>query len=335
MVEKRCWESRRRAASEKDSIRERDPVPVRSQRPRRVAVVGSYNVGETVVVDRLPRPGETLMGGGYSEGPGGKGSNQAVAAGRLGGEVWFLGCVGEDRYGDEALSLWKSEGIATGVKRVGAHTGFALIAVDRSGTNIIVIDPGANLKLTPRDVDAARGSIVGSRVVLTQLEIPVETAVAAGRLGKRLGATTILNPAPSRPMREIDLTAFDMVTPNEEEFGTLTGTKDLEKGTAALLKSGVKTAVVTLGERGAYVATSEVHRLVSAPRVRAVDSTGAGDAFNGALAVAMCEGMELGDAVKFANCAGALTVTKTEVVPALPTRAEVDRLMEAFASKKS
>lgn len=293
-------------------------------------MVGSYNVGQTILVDRLPKPGETLLGTGYSEGMGGKGSNQAVAARRLGGDVHFLGCVGRDRHGDEAFELWKAEGVAAQVGRGSTHTGIALIVVGREGTNTIVLDAGANMEFTSADLGAASNVMKESRVVLTQLEIPTETAVAAGRLGRKFGATTILNPAPARRMDELDLTVFDVVTPNEEEFATVTGTDDLRKGTAALLKAGAKAVIVTLGEKGAYLATKDRRCLVPAPKVKAVDSTGAGDAFNGALAVAICEGMGLESAVRFANCAGALTVTRKEVIPALPMRKDVDRLMKDY-----
>ena len=266
------------------------------------------------------------MGTGYSEGPGGKGSNQAIAARRLGSGVLFIGCIGTDKFGDEAMSLWKSEGISAGlVKRVTMHTGVALIVVkEGSGTNSITIDPGANLELLPSDVEAAEGAIGGCGVILTQLEIPPETAAAAARTGKAGGAVVILNPAPARPSAELDLSSVDIITPNEPEFKVLTGTRNLRGGAKALLKKGPRTVVVTLGERGAYVMTKDGSFRVPAPKVRAIDVTGAGDAFNGALAVALSEGEPLKQAVEFANLAGALTVTKKEVIPALPSRSDVE-----------
>jgi ribokinase len=293
-----------------------------------IAVVGSYNASETIRVSRIPRPGETVMGTGYSRGPGGKGSNQAVAARRLDGEVRFVGCVGEDKDGDEALSLWRSEKVVVkGVRRVGRHTGTALIVVkEDTGANIITIDPGANLDLSPGDIAASREVIVGCGVVLTQLEISSETAMAAARVGKEEGALIILNPAPALPASELDLTQVDVVTPNEQEFRLLAGTDSLEGGSTALLKKGPQTVIVTLGERGAYVATRKRSYVVPAPRVTSVDETGAGDAFNGALAVALSEGEDMEEAVWFANVAGALTVTKEEVIPALPRVEEVEEL---------
>lgn len=297
--------------------------------PKPIVVVGSFNLGETVRVERLPKAGETLAGSGYSAGPGGKGSNQAIAARRLGGTVRFVGCVGEDRYGDEAVELWKSEGVSAAfVKRVRTHTGIAFIVVERSGANMITIDSGANLELFPEDVKAAARAFDGSGVVLTQLEIRPETAAAAAKAGRAAGATVILNPAPARPAEELDLANIDIMTPNEQEFAVLASTDDLEAGARSLLDRGPRMVVVTLGERGAYVATKGSSFRVPALAVEAVDSTGAGDAFSGALAVAISEEAPPKEAVRFANLAGAFTVTRAEVVQALPTR----EVLEKFGS---
>jgi len=289
-----------------------------------VAVVGSYNVGLTIEVDRVPGGGETLLGKGFSQGPGGKGSNQAIAAARLGARVRFVGSVGKDSYGDEALRIWREEGISADfVKRVGVHTGLGFVLVGPSGENSIVIDPGANRELSPGDVEAARGAIEGCGVLLTQLEIPPETALAAARVARGEGATVILNPAPGMKCSSLDLSQVDILTPNEREFETLTGSPDLS-GAKGVLSMGPRAVVVTLGERGAWVITKDGSALVPAPKVDVVDTTGAGDAFNGALAVALNEGEPLTSAVRFANYAGALTVTRKEVVPALPTRGELE-----------
>ena len=290
-----------------------------------VAVVGSYNVGLTIKTQRVPSKGETVHGWGYSEGPGGKGSNQAIAAARLGAKARFLGCVGKDKFGDEALRLWEAEGVAAErVRRVDAHTGLAFIVVDSAGGNVITIDAGANSELTAADVEGDAGFVDGCGVLLTQLEIPVGVAAAASRAARKAGAKAILNPAPALPADRIDLSCVDIVTPNETEFEVMTGTSDIAAGSRGLLSKGVKAVVVTVGERGAFVTTADDHFRVPAPKVKAVDSTGAGDAFNGALAVALSEGEPLASAVRFANYAGALTVTKEEVVPALPRRRELD-----------
>lgn len=295
-----------------------------------IVVVGSYNVGLTIRVGRLPARGETVLGTGYGESPGGKGSNQAIAARRLGGRVEFIGCVGRDRYGDEALRLWEAEGVAAAaVRRVDAHTGLAFIVVDPEGTNVITVDPGANSMVDAGDLERATATLRGCGTLLTQLEIPLSPVSVASARVKECGGTVILNPAPGVRASELDLSAVDVVTPNETEFAVLTGTTDLGGGSRALLSKGPRAVVVTLGEKGAFVTTREDSFAVPAPRVNAVDCTGAGDAFNGALAVALSEGEPLAAAVKFANYAGALTVTKKEVVAALPTRAQVDEFIRS------
>lgn len=292
---------------------------------KQIVVVGSYNTGLSMRVERLPKAGETILGMGYTEGPGGKGSNQAVAARRLGGKVSFVGCVGRDRFGDAALALWKAEGIdAGGVKRTSAHTGLGFVIVDKYGNNAITVDAGANLELGPDDIEASEQVISKASTMLIQLEIPVATVNAAARIARKHGLKVLLNPAPALEASGLELDKIDILTPNEQEFLKITGQTDLKKGAAVLLSRGVRAVVVTLGEKGAFVGTPTDEYTVPAPKVNVVDSTGAGDAFNGALAVALSEGEPLRQAVAFANYAGALTVTKREVIPALPRRQEVD-----------
>ncbi|MDG6901848.1 MAG: ribokinase [Nitrososphaerota archaeon] len=293
-----------------------------------ITVVGSYLTGQTMRVGRLPRRGETVTGSGYVEVPGGKGSNQAIAAKRLGASVRFVGCIGGDERGDAAMEMWKAEGIGTElVRRSSTPTGLGFVMVDPAGANSIAIDPGANLELSVDDVAKADSAIAGSGVVLLQLEVPRKTMEAAARSGKAHGATVILNPAPVMDAVGLTLTEVDIVTPNEEEFRLLTGTDDFEAGARKLLALGPRAVVVTMGERGARVVTKEDSYGVPAPEVRAVDTTGAGDAFNGALAVALSEGEPLRQAVNFACHAGALSVTRPEVVASLPTRAELDEFI--------
>jgi ribokinase len=280
-----------------------------------------------MVVDRLPKAGETILGSGYSEGPGGKGSNQAVAATRLGGRVSFVGCIGEDKFGDDAMALWRKERVdSTHVRRSKTHTGLGFVIVDNQGNNAISVDAGANLELSPDDIAAAEGALSKAGVLLMQLEVPPATVNSAAKLGKRHGLTVVLNPAPSLEARKVDLGLVDIVTPNESEFEEITGHADLGTGATELLARGLKAVVVTLGERGAFVATAADTYSIPAPKVNVVDTTGAGDAFNGALAVALSEGEPLRQAVTFANYAGALAVTKREVIPALPTRSELEEL---------
>ena len=293
-----------------------------------VTVVGSYLTGLTMRVGRLPRPGETVVGDRYSEVPGGKGSNQAIAARRLGARVHFVGCIGSDGRGDAAMELWRSEGVdAELVRRSSTPTGLGFVMVDGAGANAIAIDPGANGELAPGDVERAGAVISGSGLVLLQLEVSARTMEAAAKRAREFGAKVILNPAPAVPAEEILLEDVDIVTPNEEEFRVLAGTEDVEAGAKKILSRGPKAVVVTLGARGAKVVTADDSYSVPAPVVKAVDTTGAGDAFNGALAVALSEGEPLRQAVRFANYAGALSVTKPEVVASLPRRSELDEFI--------
>lgn len=290
-----------------------------------IIVVGSYNATLSIFVDRLPRPGETLLGNGFTGGPGGKGSNQAIAARRLGGDVHFVGCVGKDGYGDAALELWNKERVLTKhVKRSDTHTGIAFVLVDRTGNNMIAVDPGANNDLGPEEVRGAEPLFRQSGILLIQLEIPLDTVETAARLAKGCGNTVVLNPAPGRKASQLPLRYVDVVTPNEEEFLELAGVRDLEAGSETIMEMGPRAVVVTLGERGAFVATPDDRFTVPVPSVKAIDTTGAGDAFNGALAIALAEGKSLREAVTFANLAGALTTTKKEVIPALPIRQELE-----------
>ena len=301
-----------------------------------ITVVGSYNVGLTMRVSHLPREGETVLGNGYSEAPGGKGSNQAIAARRLGAKVNFVGCVGTDRFGDDALGLWTREGVGVEfVKRSPAHTGVGFVLVDGTGANAIAVDPGANFELTAADVKRAAPAIYESGALLTQLEISPRTVDAATRAAKARNLKVILNPAPSSGARGADLKAVDILTPNEQEFEELSGTKDLEVGGRRLLLMGPSAVVVTRGRKGAHVFNGGKSYSVPAPPVKVVDTTGAGDAFNGALAVALLEGEPLRQAVAFANQAGALSVTEREVVPSLPTRSRLERFRRQKSPRTS
>jgi ribokinase len=296
-----------------------------------VAVVGSYATGLTMKADRLPGRGETLLGTGYRVDFGGKGSNQAIGCARLGANVSFVAKIGNDSFGDGALGLYRDERIdTTHVHRTSAApTGVGFITVEAStGHNCIVLDAGANALLNADDVTAAGSVLKSAAVVLTQLEIPVETAYAAMAQGRAHGAITILNPAPARPVPASLLQLADILTPNETEAAVLAGHLGNCGGTPEeiareLIKQGVKTVIVTLGEKGALIvdATSSTH--VPAIEVSAVDTTGAGDAFNAGLAAALAFRASLQDAVQFAVISGGLAVIREGVVPALPTRAEV------------
>jgi ribokinase len=278
----------------------------------RIAVVGSYGVGLTFVLARLPDRGETLIGDLFRTDHGGKGSNQAIGAARLGADVALLTAVGEDAFGDRALALWAEEGVdASAVLRAPEPTMTAAILVERGGDNRIVIVPGALSALAPEHVDAFAGRVAEADVLLVQLEIPIETALHALDVGRRAGVRTVLNPAPAPPAPIAPM--CDYVTPNETE--------------APAVAAAQATQVVTLGERGARVGGRTVPAFPAGP----VDTTGAGDAFSAAFAVALAEGASDLEAVRWGCAAGAHMVEHEGVVPGLPTRAQLERRLAVAA----
>jgi ribokinase len=297
----------------------------------RITVVGSYATGLTMKVKRLPSTGETLLGTGYRVDYGGKGSNQAVGSARLGANVSFVARIGKDAFGEMALGLYRDEGIDVAhVKQTAAApTGVGFIIVEAaSGNNCIAIDPGANELLSADDLSDCAAAFQSTSVVLTQLEIPVAAAEAALRFGRAVGAITILNPAPVRPLPPSILQLVDVLTPNQVEAKVLTGRSpddviEPEQLARELIRSGVKQVVMTLGERGALIVTSSSTTHVPAISVSAVDTTGAGDAFNAGLAIALASGASLEAAVQFAVVTGGLAVTKEGVIPSLPSQNEI------------
>jgi len=299
-----------------------------------VVVVGSSNTDMILRVARVPRPGETLLGGEFSTAPGGKGANQAVAAARAGGRVSFVARLGRDPLGDAALAGFRKEGM--GLSRVvrdrGRPSGVALIFVGADGENSIGVAGGANQRLSPADVSAARGLISGARVLLVQLETPLRTVEAAARIARAAGVDVILNPAPARPLPGALLRNVSILTPNETEASVLTGVRVTGAASAAraariLMRRGVGTVIVTLGARGALVATRGGSQVIPGFKVRAVDTTAAGDVFNGALAVRLAENCPLGAAVRFAHAAAAISVTRRGAQPSIPARSEIDALL--------
>jgi ribokinase len=305
----------------------------------KITVVGSFAAGLTMKVDRLPNCGETLLGRGYRVDYGGKGSNQAVACARLGARVSFVAKIGNDAFGESALTLYREEGIDIAhVEQVAtAPTGVGFIVVEAaSGDNSIVIDPGANELLTAAEVSRAASAFDSSAVVLTQLEIPVAAAQAAMTEGRSRGAITILNPAPVRPLSASILNSVDILTPNAVEAKVLAGlAPDATMAPAsiarALLRLGVKQVVMTLGEKGALVVTESVTTEIPAISVNVADSTGAGDSFNAGIAMALASGATLEEAVRFAVITGGLAVRKEGVIPSLPSREDV----RSFYQQKS
>jgi ribokinase len=306
----------------------------------RILVVGSSNTDMTVRLPRLPAPGQTVLGRSFATSPGGKGANQAVAAGRAGGEVVFITAVGDDDLGKRAIDLFRGHGIDISHIRVcaGVSSGVALIFVGDDGENMIGVASGANHELRPEDIDHLPDSVFGAGdVLLVGLEIPIETAVRAIERGSRAGMRVILNPAPipSSPdsMAPGVLALVDVLTPNRLEALALarmsvdtSDEPDWKQCGDRLLETGVRAVVITLGAQGCLVATTAAKRRIPAPQVDAIDTVGAGDVFNGALAVALCENRSLEDAAGWATAAAALAVTQAGAQSALPFRAAIDKL---------
>ncbi len=300
----------------------------------RVLVVGSANVDFIVALSRLPRPGETVSGGTLSVAHGGKGANQAVAARRLGAEVRFIGCLGDDASGRTVLAALGAEDIGTDgvIVTPGAATGTALIVVDSEGRNQIAVAPGANRLLTVERLKARAADFAWAQVVACQLETPLPTVTWVLSTARTHGAITILNPAPvpDAPLEMLPL--VDYLTPNAGEGARLSGVAGdgraaAEHAAAKLRAGGAGTVIVTLGEDGALAVTCDGVSHVAGRRVTVVDTTGAGDAFSGALAVALGERRELAAALTFANAAAALACTARGAQPSLPRRAAVERLV--------
>ncbi|WP_062207605.1 ribokinase [Streptomyces sp. NBRC 109706] len=298
----------------------------------KIAVVGSYGVGLTMRVPKAPAPGETVSDGAFDEGPGGKGSNQAIGAARLGAEVSFLTAVGDDDYGRAARALWEREGVdAAQVVTGRAATMVGFILVEPSGENRIAIAPGALDELTAAAVEAFRPAIAEADVLVVSMEIPAAAVSAALRVGRAAGTTTLLNPAPARPLADADWPLIDVLTPNQTEAPVLLGLPDGHGRTDAELVAELRartagSVVLTRGGAGALVADGSRGQVAEVPARRAarvVDTTGAGDSFTAALAVALAAGAELTTAVAFAAEAGAHTVSVAGVIPALPTRAHL------------
>ena len=296
----------------------------------RIAVIGSYVVSLTVRVPRKPVMGEALIGDLFDMGPGGKGTNQAIAAARLGAQVELLACLGDDPFANSAEQLYAREGVSTDyVHRItGTNTGVGMVTLLPSGENSIVGHLGANLLMHPHYVEEFEPVIARSDVLMAQLEVPLQSVARALQLARNHRVMTILNPAPGQALDPDTLSHVDLLTPNESETRILLGlppddptpTEDLA---GRLLELGVETIIVTRGEEGSLIITARGIEAVPPTRVQALDVTGAGDSFNAALAVGLAEGQDLRAAVEQANRAGAYTTTHLGVIDGLPTRAEL------------
>ena len=295
-----------------------------------IVVIGSTNTDMVVKAARIPAPGETILGGRFLMNPGGKGANQAVAAARLGGKVVFVAKVGDDLFGREAKTLFSKEGIHTEhvFTDPSEPSGVALIMVDGKGENCISVASGANGTLSPADLEAARGEIERAGLVLMQLETPVETVLCAAQWASAKGVPVVLNPAPACALPVELLECLSMITPNESEAQLLTGVRVVDEASALLAAKelcakGVKRVVITMGSKGAFVFADGQGKMVPAVKVKAVDTTAAGDVFNGALAVALTEDRPLAAAVTFAAQAAALSVTRMGAQASAPYRDEI------------
>jgi ribokinase len=312
-----------------------DSNTLSSSRTRQpIVVLGSSNTDMIIRVPRIPKAGETILGGKFASAAGGKGANQAVSAARAGGEVTFIARVGRDMFGAKAVSGFIAEGINVDhiIRDQSTPSGMALIFVGQAGQNSIAVASGANGKLAPADVKKSAVAFRRAGLLLVQLETPLKTVQAAVELAAANGLRVVLNPAPAQDLPARLLAKVDLLTPNESEAELLTGIEVKDEASAAqaadqLLARGVRSVIITLGARGAYVAAPGVRQLIPGYKMKAVDTTAAGDVFNGTLTVALAEGKSLLEAARFANAAAAISVGRPGAQDSAPTRREIDQLI--------
>ena len=299
---------------------------------KKIIVVGSSNVDLTVRVRRLPLPGETIRGATLLRTNGGKGANQAVAAARLGADVVFITCLGNDASGGMLSAQFAADGIDTScIKLSATPTGTALIFVDDNAENCIAVAPGSNNDLLPADIDAARSTMEGASYLLVQLVIPMPTVVRAVELAHSLGIKTIMNPAPMNPVPEELFSRIWLITPNQTEAEQLTGVHvesedDAARAAEVLFAKGVKNVIVTMGSKGSLVCTPEGREFVPSRKVKAIDTTGAGDVYNGALVAALSQGKSLIEAARIATLASSIAVTRMGAQTSAPYANEIESL---------
>ncbi|MBM7599080.1 ribokinase [Virgibacillus halotolerans] len=309
-----------------------------AKKQKKILSIGSYNVGLTCRTGRIPAWGETLIGSDFSEGYGGKGANQAVSAAKLGGDVTFVGSLGSDKYGDDGLTMMAEAGINTShiIRMDNVSTGVGIILLNDDNDNCIIVDLGANNKLAPAHLEALEHVIADSDIVVFQLETPIETVKCGMGIAKRLGKLVILNPAPANIEAVELLSLATIINPNESELLLLNGQhpnaniteQECVQLARNLLEKGPEVVIVTRGEKGSLIVTADETRNIQSVKVDVVDTTGAGDAFTGALAVALSEEKSILDAVQFASLTGAYCVTKEEVIPGLPTKDQLNQFQQ-------
>lgn len=300
---------------------------------KKIVVVGSCNTDMVIKADRLPIPGETILGGTFFMNPGGKGANQAVAASRMGGKVTFISKTGNDVFGKQSVMLYNSENINTDFvfSDPGLPSGVALITVDANGENCIVVASGANATLSPADINKASGEIETADLVLMQLEIPIDTVEYVADIANKKGIKVILNPAPARALSDKLLKCLYIIIPNKSEAEILSGIKVADYETARqaadlISARGVDNVVITLGSQGALIKEGKEYHFVEAYKVETLDTTAAGDSFCGSVCVGLSEGRSILDSVKLAARAAALTVTRMGAQSSIPYRSELSSL---------
>ncbi|MCE5200267.1 MAG: ribokinase [Armatimonadota bacterium] len=300
----------------------------------KIVVIGSFNMDMIVTAEHIPKPGETVVGGKFASALGGKGANQAIAAARAGGKVAFVARVGNDPFATEGIRSFKQNSIDTDhvIRDSSASSGVALIMVDKLGENLIAVAPGANDILSPDDINAASELISSSEIMIIQLEIQPDTVDIACKVAYDCGVKVLLNPAPARELNTKLLHNISIITPNETEAQRLTGIAVEDETSAdaaatALRSLGVDTVIITLGARGAYISDKSFRGVVPGFKVNPIDTTAAGDVFNGALAVALVEGLPLTEAARFANAAAAISTTRPGAQPSVPYRHEIDAVL--------
>lgn len=297
---------------------------------KKILVVGSSNTDMVIQTNHFPAPGETILGGRFLMNAGGKGANQAVAAARLGGMVTFVGKIGDDIFGKQAVQQLEDEGINVDFVAVDTEnpSGVAMITVDRKGENSIVVAPGSNGTLSSADFDKALAELDDSEFVLVQLEIPISTVEYIARMAAKKQKKVVLNPAPAAVLTDELLQNLYIITPNETEAELLTGIKvtdgqSAQKAALVLNEKGVELVIITMGSAGAFLLSNGISEIISATKVEAVDTTAAGDTFNGALVVALSEGKTIQESIAFANKAAAISVTRIGAQSSVPFRKEI------------
>ncbi|MDP6754927.1 MAG: ribokinase [Candidatus Marinimicrobia bacterium] len=303
----------------------------------KVTVVGSFMYDLVATASRRPKTGETLIGDSFGMFLGGKGANQAIAASRAGASVTMVGRLGNDLFGDQFLEKFSVEGIKTDfvIQDTENGTGVGMPLIDASGDNSIVIIPQANMALTVENIDKAESVIADSDVLVLQCEVPMEANKRAAEIANKNDTLVILNPAPARKIPDTLLSLVDIITPNESEAEILTDMPTETNSQAMeaahhLLSKGVETVILTLGSRGSLLLTEKMEKRIPAYSVDVIDTTAAGDAFCGALAAILSNGSIIEEAIKIANAAGALAVTKLGAEPSLPTKKDIDQLINRF-----